>query len=65
MKPFSQYLHDVYDGPARKVVSDWVKMKWGLEVKDNPNKYGVDLICFRSSSPVGLLEVEVSQEGFD
>jgi len=64
-KPFSQYLHDVFDGPARKVVSDWVKMKWGLDVKDNPNKYGVDLICFRSGSPVGLLEVEVRQAGFD
>ena len=65
MKPFSQHLHDVYDGPGRKAVSDWVQMKWGLEVKDNPNRYGVDLICYRSNVPVGLLEVEVRQEGFD
>jgi hypothetical protein len=64
-KPFNQYLHDVYDGPARKAVSNWVKMKWGLDARDNPNKFGVDLICFRSDSPVGALEVEVRQEGFD
>jgi len=64
-KAFSQELHDIYDAPARKAVSDWVNMKWGLEVKENPNKFGVDLICFRSGSPVGALEVEVRQEGFD
>ena len=65
MKPFSQYLHDKYDAPARKVVSEWVQMKWGVECKDNPNKYGVDLIVCRSGVPVGALEVEVRQEGFD
>jgi len=65
LKPFSQHLHDVYDNPGRKTVSDWVQMKWGLQVKDNPNRYGVDLICCRSDVPVGLLEVEVRQEGFD
>jgi len=64
-KPFSQYLHDVYDGPARKAVSNWAAMKWGVEVRDNPNKFGVDLIVFRSGVPVGGLEVEVRQEGFD
>lgn len=64
-KPFNQYLHDVFDGPARQKVADWVKMKWGLYARDNPNKFGVDLICFRSDSPVGALEVEVRQEGFD
>ena len=64
-KAFSQELHDIYDAPARKAVSDWVNMKWGLNARDNPNKYGVDLICFRSDAPVGALEVEVRQEGFD
>ena len=60
-KPFSQDLHNFYDAPARKAVSQWVKMKWGLDAKDNPNKYGVDLICFRSGVPVGALEVEVRE----
>ena len=64
-KPFNQYLHDVYDAPARKAVSDWCSMKWGLDVRDNPNKFGVDLIAFRSNVPVGALEVEVRQVGFD
>ena len=58
-KPFSQILHDKYDAPARKAVSNWIQMKWGLEVIDNPDKYAVDLICLRSSVPVGALEVEV------
>ena len=65
LKKFDQLLHDVYDGPARQAVAGWVKMKWGLDARDNPNKFGVDLICFRSDSPVGALEVEVRQEGFD
>jgi len=65
MKPFDVALHDKYDAPARKATSEWVNMKWGLYVRDNPNRYGVDLICFRSGSPVGALEVEVRQLGFD
>ena len=64
-KPFSQDLHDVYDAPARQAVSTWMQMKKGYEVRENPNRYGVDLICFRSGSPVGLFEVEVRQAGFD
>jgi len=64
-KVFSQKLHDKYDEPARKAVASWANMKWGFEVKDNPNRYGVDLICFRLGVPVGALEVEVRQEGFD
>ena len=64
-KPFNQYLHDVYDAPARKAVASWCNMKWGFDCRDNPNKYGVDLIAFRSDVPVGALEVEVRQEGFD
>ena len=64
-KPFDLALHETYDAPAREAVSKWIKMKWGLEIRDNPNRYGVDLICFRSGSPVGALEVEVRQLGFD
>ena len=64
-KPFSNYLHSVYDEPARKAVASWVNMKWGLDAQNNPDHYGVDLICFRSGVPVGALEVEVRQEGFD
>jgi hypothetical protein len=63
-KRFDQALHDRYDPPARKSVSDWIKMKWGLECRENPNVYGVDLIAYRVGSPVGFVEVEVRSWNF-
>ena len=62
-KAFDQYLHDACDPPARQAVTDYVKMKWGLDAKPNPNKYGVDLICYRQEKPVGYIEVEVRNWG--
>jgi hypothetical protein len=58
-KKFNQALHDLYDPPARKAVTDWVKMKWGLECRENPNVYGVDLLVHRAEKLVGYIEVEV------
>lgn len=58
-KKFNQQLHDKYDPPARKAVTDWVKMKWGLECRGNPNVFGVDLIVLREGKRVGYIEVEV------
>ena len=58
-KRFDQALHDLYDPPARKAVSEWIQMKWGLECRENPNVYGVDLIAYRAGNPVGFVEVEV------
>jgi len=58
-KRFDQALHDKYDPPARKAVSEWIQMKWGLECRENPNVYGVDLIAYRAGNPVGFVEVEV------
>ena len=58
-KKFNQALHDQYDPPARKAVTDWVKMKWGLECRENPNVYGVDLLVYRAGKLVGCIEVEV------
>jgi hypothetical protein len=58
-KKFNQALHDQYDPPARKAVTDWVKMKWGLECRENPNVYGVDLLVYRANKLVGCIEVEV------
>lgn len=59
VKKFDQRLHDKYDPPARKAVSKWMKMKWGLDCIANPNVYGVDLIALRGGNPVGFVEVEV------
>ena len=58
-KKFNQALHDQYDPPARKAVTDWVKVRWGLECRENPNVYGVDLLVYRSEKLVGCIEVEV------
>jgi hypothetical protein len=58
-KPFNQALHDQYDPPAREAVTKWVKMKWGLECRENPNVYGVDLLVYRADKLVGYIEVEV------
>jgi len=58
-KKFSKELHDKYDLPARKVVSKWAQMKWGLKCEPNPNEFAVDLIAYREERPVGYIEVEV------
>ena len=58
-KQFSQALHDLYDPPAREAVTKWVKMKWGLDCRENPNVYGVDLLVNRADKLVGYIEVEV------
>jgi len=59
IKKFDQALHDKYDPPARKAVIDWVEKTWGLQAKDNPDKYGIDLIVYRDGKQVGYIEVEV------
>jgi len=59
IKKFDQILHDQYDPPARKAVSAWVKMKWGMDSKDNPDIYGTDLILGRNGKRIGFAEVEV------
>lgn len=52
-KRFSPSLHQGNDPKSRQVVRDFLA-RYGLVVKDNPNRYGVDLI-----SDDGLLQIEV------
>jgi len=61
IKKFDQELHDKYDPPARAAVAAWMNMKWGVEAKDNPDKYGIDLIVYKNGKQVGFAEVEVRQ----
>jgi len=61
IKKFDQDLYDKYDPPARAAVSAWLKMKWGFDSKDNPDKYGTDLIMGKNGFRVGFAEVEVRQ----
>lgn len=58
-KQFNQALHDKYDPPAREAVTKYVKMKWGLDCRENPNVYGVDLLVYRAEKLAGYIEVEV------
>ena len=57
-KPFSQDLHDEYDERGRSAAKQLFK-RWGLELKDNPDKYGVDLIAYKKDKIYGYVEVEV------
>jgi hypothetical protein len=59
IKKFNQELHDRYDPPARRAVSDWLAMKRGVVCKDNPDIYGTDLIVYKNDVIVGYAEVEV------
>lgn len=52
-KPFSKSLHRSNDPQSRRVVKEYLKRN-GIEVEDNPNKFGVDLI-----SKDGTLQIEV------
>ena len=61
IKKFDQELHDKYDPPARAAVTAWIAMKWGFVCKDNPDKYGTDLVVYKENKPVGYAEVEVRQ----
>jgi hypothetical protein len=52
-KPFSKSLHRSNDPKSRRVVKEYLKRN-GIEVEDNPNKFGVDLI-----SKDGTLQIEI------
>lgn len=52
-KPFSKSLHRSNDPQSRRIVKEYLKRN-GIEVEDNPNQFGVDLI-----SKDGTLQVEV------
>lgn len=43
-KPFDKELHAECDAPAREVVKEFYA-RIGINLIDNPNQYGVDLIC--------------------
>lgn len=44
MKKFSKELFEKYDEAARDVAKDWLTEE-GWNVRDNPDKYGTDLIA--------------------
>jgi len=58
-KPFSKELHDQNDGPARARVRQSFAEMWGLNLVDNPDIFGPDLIAYRGSVFQGFVEIEV------
>ena len=63
MKPFSKELFGRYDLAARIVMRLWLEDR-GYSVKDNPDKYGVDLIAIKEGQ-VTWVEVEVKDAWAD
>ena len=59
-KQFSADLHDKYDEKGRAAAKKLFK-RWGLELVDNPDKYGVDLIAYKDGNVYGNVEVEVRE----
>ena len=51
LKPFSKSLHRSNDPKSRKVVKEYLKQR-GIEVEDNKDKYGVDLVATDGSMKI-------------
>jgi hypothetical protein len=58
LKKFNNNLHKTYDELGRVWAINLFK-RYGLDLKNNPNKYGVDLLAYRENKLVGNVEVEV------
>jgi hypothetical protein len=59
-KQFNQDLHDQYDNFGRDKIIKYYADN-GLELRNNPNQYGVDLIAYDDGDKIGYVEVEVRQ----
>ncbi len=57
-KKFDQGLHDQYDAIGRDMSKRYFK-RYNVDLVDNPDKYGVDLIAYKDDKKVGYVEVEV------
>jgi hypothetical protein len=58
-KPFDQRLHDACDPIARSKVKHWLETVHQLQVIPNPNRFMVDLVCFKDLIPHSYVEVEM------
>lgn len=57
-KKFSKALFERNDAKARKITKEFYA-KRGIELRDNPDKYGVDLIRYEGENIVGYTECEI------
>lgn len=59
-KKFSKKLHEKFDSAGKQAVKKFLtSLKKGYEVKENENKYGVDLVVYKNGKKVAYAEVEV------
>jgi hypothetical protein len=58
-KSFDKELWLQYDELGRNTVKDFIERTWNIEVRDNPDKYGVDLLLYSNDKLQGYAEVEV------
>ena len=57
-KKFNQELFDETDAMVRAAVTRHVELVSGLMCQDNDDKYGPDLVIYKSGAPTYYLEVE-------
>ena len=58
-KQFSNNLHDTYDDLGRFRAYKLFNKYFDVELQDNQDTYGVDLVAYRDNQKVGYVEVEV------
>lgn len=59
-KKFSKKLHEKFDNAGKQAVKKFLtSLKKGYEVKENEDKYGVDLVVYKDGEKVAYAEVEV------
>ncbi len=57
---FDRDIFDECDLKARAWAKHLFK-RYGVELRDNPDEYGVDLIAYRNDREVGYVEVEIKK----
>jgi len=59
-KKFDKKLHEEFDKQGKRVVKNFlVKLGEGYEVKENKDRYGVDLVIYKNGEKIAYAEVEV------
>ena len=58
-KPFSQDMHDAYDGTGKSRVAEHFKIAYGIDLVEHEDKYAVDLVAYKDGKKLGYVEVEV------
>lgn len=57
---FNKDSYDKYDELARSLAKQLFK-RYEVELRDNSDKYGVDLLAYRNDVLVGYVEVEIKR----